>query len=73
MKIKYEFAGGMSIREITRQKGTNFRIVHESVESGRKKFKNFIKNTLSKQIPNLCIVKGITSCFFLKSHPRHKM
>ncbi len=34
-------AGGMSIREIARQEGTNFRTVHESVEAGRKKFKKF--------------------------------
>lgn len=34
-------AGGMSIREIARQEGTNFRTVHESMESGRKKFKKF--------------------------------
>ena len=34
-------AGGMSIREIARKEGTNFRTVHESVESGRKKFKKF--------------------------------
>lgn len=34
-------AAGMSIREIARQEGTNFRTVHESVESGRKKFKKF--------------------------------
>lgn len=34
-------AGGMSIREIARQEGTNFRTVYESVESGRKKFKKF--------------------------------
>ena len=34
-------AGGMSIREIAWQEGTNFRTVHESVESGRKKFKKF--------------------------------
>ena len=34
-------AGGMSIREIARQEGSNFRTVHESVEAGRKKFKKF--------------------------------
>jgi len=34
-------AGGMSIREIARQEGTNFRTVHESIEAGRKKFKKF--------------------------------
>ncbi len=34
-------AAGMSIREIARQEGTNFRTVHESVEAGRKKFKKF--------------------------------
>lgn len=38
-------AGGMSIREIARQEGTNFRTVYESVESGRKKFKKFFKKT----------------------------
>ena len=32
-----KLAGGMSIREIARQEGTNFRTVHESVEAGRKK------------------------------------
>ena len=36
-----KLAGGMSIREIARQEGTNFRTVHESVEAGRKKFKRF--------------------------------
>ena len=36
-----KLAGGMSIREIARQEGTNFRTVHESVEAGRKKFKKF--------------------------------
>lgn len=55
-------AGGMSIREIARQEGTNFRTVHESVESGRKNLKVFLKNTPSKQPPNLRIVKGIKSC-----------
>ena len=34
-------AGGMSIQEIARQEGSNFRTVHESVEAGRKKFKKF--------------------------------
>ena len=34
-------SAGMSIREIARQEGTNFRTVHESVEAGRKKFKKF--------------------------------
>ncbi|MCM1219574.1 MAG: hypothetical protein NC548_34270 [Lachnospiraceae bacterium] len=34
-------AGGMSIREIARQEGTNFRTVHESIAAGRKKFKKF--------------------------------
>ncbi len=29
-----KLAGGMSIREIARQEGTNFRTVHESVEAG---------------------------------------
>ena len=34
-------AGGMSIREIARQEGSNFRTMHESVEAGSKKFKKF--------------------------------
>ena len=36
-----KLVGGMSIREIARQEGANFRTVHESVEAGRKKFKKF--------------------------------
>lgn len=34
-------AGGMSIREIARQEGSNFRTVHESVEAGRKNLNSF--------------------------------
>jgi len=40
-----KLAGGMSIREIARQEGTNFRTVHESVEAGRKNLKSFSKKT----------------------------
>jgi len=32
-------AGGMSVREIARQEGVDFRTVHESIAAGRKKFK----------------------------------
>lgn len=39
-----KLAGGMSIREIARQEGTNFRTVYESVEAGRKKLKSIRQN-----------------------------
>lgn len=34
-------AGGMSVWEIARQEGVDFRTVHESIAAGRKKFKKF--------------------------------
>ena len=33
-------AGGMSIREIARRENANYKSVYESIETGRKKFKN---------------------------------
>ena len=40
-----KFAEGISIREIARQEGTNFKSVYASIEQARKKLKKIIINT----------------------------
>ncbi len=36
-------AGGLSVREIARREGKDFKTVHESIESAKKKFKKFFE------------------------------
>ncbi len=36
-------AGGLSVREIARREGKDFKTVHESIEAAKKKFKKFFE------------------------------